>query len=64
MSTPIVAKLRVGCIVIGRDAARGIGRLYYKSWVPENEYFYTKCCNLPIQGVWCADASMLAPRLC
>ena len=48
-----------GCIVIGRDAARGIGRLYYKSWVPENEYFYTKCCNLPIQGA-CADASMLA----
>ena len=48
-----------GRIVIGRDAARGIGRVYLQSWVPEGEYFYTKCCNLPIQGA-CADASMLA----
>jgi DNA polymerase I len=48
-----------GRIVIGRDAARGIGRLYYKSWVPEGKSFYTRCCNLPIQGA-CADASMLA----
>jgi DNA polymerase I-like protein with 3'-5' exonuclease and polymerase domains len=48
-----------GRIVIGRDAARGIGRVYLQSWVLEGEYFYTKCCNLPIQGA-CADASMLA----
>jgi DNA polymerase-1 len=48
-----------GRIIIGRDAARGIGRMYLQSWVPEGEYFYTKCCNLPIQGA-CADASMLA----
>jgi DNA polymerase-1 len=48
-----------GRVVIGRDAARGIGRVYLKSWVPAGEYFYTKCCNLPVQGA-CADASMLA----
>jgi DNA polymerase I len=48
-----------GRIVIGRDAVRGTGRLYYQSWVPEKESFYTKCCNLPVQGA-CADASMLA----
>ena len=48
-----------GCIVIGRDAARGIGRLYYQSWVPPSKSFYTRCCNLPVQGA-CADASMLA----
>ena len=48
-----------GRIVIGRDAARGIGRLYLETWVPEGKSFYTRCCNLPIQGA-CADASMLA----
>jgi DNA polymerase-1 len=47
------------CIVIGKDADRGIGRLYPKSRVPEGASFYTRCCNLPVQGA-CADASMLA----
>jgi DNA polymerase-1 len=46
-------------IVIGKDAARGIGRIFPKSRVPEGASFYTRCCNLPIQGA-CADASMLA----
>ena len=27
--------------------------------VPEGASFYTRCCNLPVQGA-CADASMLA----
>jgi DNA polymerase-1 len=46
-------------IVIGRDADRGIGRIFPKSHVPEGKSYYTRCCNLPIQGA-CADASMLA----
>ena len=46
-------------IVIGRDASRGIGRIYPQSRVPEGGSFYTRCCNLPVQGA-CADASMLA----
>jgi DNA polymerase I len=46
-------------IVIGKDADRGIGRIFPKSRVPEGASFYTRCCNLPIQGA-CADASMLA----
>ena len=46
-------------IVIGKDADREIGRIYPKSRVPEGESFYTRCCNLPVQGA-CADASMLA----
>ena len=46
-------------IVIGKDADREIGRIYPKSRVPEGELFYTRCCNLPVQGA-CADASMLA----
>jgi DNA polymerase-1 len=46
-------------IVIGKDADRGIGRIFPKSRVPEGKSFYTRCCNLPIQGA-CADASMLA----
>ena len=37
-----------GRIVIGRDAARGIGRVYLQTWVPEGKSFYTRCCNLPI----------------
>jgi hypothetical protein len=45
--------------VIGRDADRGIGRIFPKSHVPEGKSYYTRCCNLPIQGA-CADASMLA----
>jgi hypothetical protein len=46
-------------IVIGKDAARGIGRVYPKSHVPEGLSYYTRCCNLPIQGI-CADISMQA----
>ena len=49
-------------IVIGKDADREIGRIYPKSRVPEGESFYTRCCNLPVQGA-CADASMLALAL-
>ena len=37
----------------------GIGRFYPRSWLPEGKSFYTRSCNLPIQGA-CADASMLA----
>jgi DNA polymerase-1 len=46
-------------IVIGKDADRGIGRIFPKSRVPVGKSYYTRCCNLPIQGA-CADASMLA----
>jgi DNA polymerase I len=46
-------------IVIGKDANRGIGRVFPKRRVPEGASFYTRCCNLPIQGA-CADAAMLA----
>ena len=49
-------------IVIGKDADREIGRIYPKSRVPEGKSFYTRCCNLPVQGA-CADASMLALAL-
>ena len=45
--------------MIGKDADRGIGRIFPKSRVPEGASFYTRCCNLPVQGA-CADASMLA----
>ena len=46
-------------IVIGRDAAEGVGRFYPRSWMAEGKSFYTRSCNLPIQGA-CADAAMLA----
>ena len=46
-------------IVIGKDADRGIGRIFPRSRVPAGASFYTRCCNLPVQGA-CADASMLA----
>ena len=39
--------------------ADGIGRIYPQSRVPEGGSYYTRCCNLPVQGA-CADASMLA----
>ena len=48
-----------GRIVIGRDAAREIGRFYLEAWLSEGKSFYTRCCNLPVQGA-CADAAMLA----
>jgi DNA polymerase-1 len=47
------------CIVIGRDAARGIGRLFPQSRLKNGRSFYTASANLPVQGA-CADASMLA----
>jgi DNA polymerase-1 len=46
-------------IVIGRDAAVGVGRLYPLSRLPFGKSPYTVSCNLPVQGA-CADASMLA----
>ena len=46
-------------IVIGRDAAKGIGRLYPLSRLPAGASSYTRSCNLPVQGA-CADVSMLA----
>ena len=48
-----------GYIVIGRDMDRGIGRIWPRSRLGRDESYYTRCCNLPIQGA-CADASMLA----
>ena len=36
-----------------------IGRIWPKSRLGRDESYYTRCCNLPIQGA-CADASMLA----
>jgi DNA polymerase-1 len=47
------------CIVIGKDATRGVGRVFLKSHLRADESFHTRS-NLPIQG-GCADASMLAP---
>ena len=46
-------------IVIGRDAAQGVGRIFPFSRLPSGNNGYTKSCNLPVQGS-CADASMLA----
>ena len=48
-----------GYIVIGRDMGSGKGRIWPKSRLGQDESYYTRCCNLPIQGA-CADASMLA----
>ena len=48
-----------GTILIGKDAAKGIGRIYPKERVPPGQSYFTRCCNLPVQGS-CADASMLA----
>jgi DNA polymerase I-like protein with 3'-5' exonuclease and polymerase domains len=46
-------------IVIGRDAAEGIGRLFPLSRLPDGASSYTRSCNYPIQG-GCADTAMLA----
>jgi DNA polymerase-1 len=46
-------------IVVGRDAARGIGRLFPQSRLDGGRSFYTLSANLPVQGA-CADAAMLA----
>jgi DNA polymerase I len=51
-----------GYIVIGKDAATGNGRIWPKSRLGRDESYYTRCCNLPIQGA-CADAAMLALSL-
>jgi DNA (cytosine-5)-methyltransferase 1 len=49
-----------GFIAIGKDAEKlGIGRIFPRERMKEGGSFYTRCCNLPIQGA-CADASMLA----
>jgi DNA polymerase-1 len=48
-----------GTVLIGKDAAKGIGRIYPKERVPLGQSYFTRCCNLPVQGA-CADASMLA----
>ena len=45
--------------MIGKDAARGIGRVFPFSRLKEDDNGYTRSRNLPIQGA-CADASMLA----
>ena len=38
---------------------KDVGRFYPRSWLAKDASFYTRACNLPIQGA-CADASMLA----
>jgi len=49
-----------GYIIIGRDARRGIGRIFRFAWNKKiDQKKYTQSCNLPIQGQ-CADAAMLA----
>jgi DNA polymerase I len=48
-----------GRIVIGKDARLGRGRIYPRSRLPQDKFFYTRCCNLPVQGV-CADIAMSA----
>ena len=49
-----------GYIIIGRDAKRGIGRIFRFAWNKKvDQKKYTQSCNLPIQGQ-CADAAMLA----
>ena len=47
------------CIVIGRDAARGVGRLFPQSRLRQGRSFYTAAANLPVQGA-CADVAKLA----
>jgi len=39
-----------GCVVIGRDAARGIGRLFPEFRLNGGRSFYTLSMNLPVQG--------------
>jgi DNA polymerase-1 len=46
-------------VVIGKDAPRGRGRFFPKSRLKPGKSYYTRACNLPVQGS-CADASMLA----
>ena len=46
-------------IVIGKDAARGYGRIFPYSRLKPDDTGYTRSRNLPIQGS-CADAAMLA----
>jgi DNA polymerase-1 len=46
-------------IIIGKDAKLGIGRIFRKDQVPDGGSFYTRTCNLPVQGA-CADCAMLA----
>ena len=48
-----------GRIVIGKDADARDRPDLTREPLPEGGSFYTRCCNLPVQGA-CADASMLA----
>ena len=38
---------------------KGMAAFYPRSWLAKDASFYTRGCNLPIQGA-CADAAMLA----
>ena len=49
-------------ILIGKDAARGFGRVFPFSRLKPGDTGYTRSCNMGIQGA-CADASMLALAL-
>jgi DNA polymerase-1 len=53
---------REGRIVMGRDASRGIGRIFPLSRMPAGKSGYTRSANYPIQGA-CDDASMRALEL-
>jgi DNA polymerase I len=50
---------REGRIVMGRDASKGVGRIFPLSRMPAGKSSYTRSANYPVQGA-CADASMLA----
>ena len=50
---------REGRIVMGKDASRGVGRIFPFSRLPRGKSGYTESCNYPVQGA-CADFPMLA----
>jgi DNA polymerase-1 len=50
---------REGRIVMGKDASKGVGRIFPLSRLPRGKSAYTASCNYPIQGS-CADCSMRA----
>ena len=50
---------REGRIVIGRQAAEGIGRVFELVWLKVGKSVFTVACNLPVQGI-CADIAMQA----
>ena len=60
----VISGARMNCALwIGKDAARGIGRVFPFSRLKEHDTGYTRSRNLPIQGA-CADAAMIALTLC